>query len=216
MIRRTLALTTLTAGFVLATPLAADAHIEPDVSAVPAGAPAAVAFNLEHGCDDSPTTKLELQVPASVTDAQPVAKDGWTGSVTDNVVTFTGGSQPAHEETTFSITFTAPAEGTELRFPIVQTCVAGEIAWLDASEDDEHPAPVVLVGPAGESPSTEAPHADDDDDGATTTVAVTTTASDASQSDDDSNAGLVVGGVIVVAVVVGGAGLLVARSRRSS
>ncbi len=203
----------------------ASAHIEPDVSAVAANQPATVGFNLEHGCGDEATTKIAVQVPAEITDAQPVALDGWTTSVSDRVITFEGGPQPAHEELTYSITFTAPdQEGTVLAFPTIQTCGTTELAWLDPSEDDDHPAPTVKVVPADEAATAAAP--EDDDHGHDEEATATTTASgeDASateaaaapadEEDSSSTAPLIIGGVILV-LVVGTAIIIVVTRKRA-
>ena len=125
---------------------------------------------------------------------------------------------PPHAETEFSTTFTAPAAGTELQFPIVQTCEAGEIAWIDATEDDEHPAPIVAVGPAGAAPSTEAAHGEGEEsmeDAVTTTPAAGEDQSaDTTDDDDSSSASILIGGIVVVLLLAGGA--LVLRSRRGA
>jgi periplasmic copper chaperone A len=204
-------------GLVLLTPAVASAHIEPDVSEVPAGESATVAFNLEHGCDGAATTQLEFQVPEDVTDAQPVDKDGWTASEADGVITFSGGSQP-DEPTDFSITFTAPDQpGAELRFPIIQTCGDVEVAWIDPSEDDELPAPVVLVGEAGSAPVTAGEHEDGGDEETTAPPATTSsedTGDTGASEDDDSVVPFILGGIAAVAVV-GGVVYAIRRRRPS-
>ena len=208
---------TLAAGAVLLTPALASAHIEPNVSEVPASEPVTVAFNLEHGCDGAPTTQLDMQIPEDITDAQPVDKEGWTGSVADGVVTFAGGSQPGDQDTDFSITFTAPdTPGIELRFPIVQTCGTTEVAWIEESEDDELPAPVVMVGEGGSAPVTAGEHDDEggDEEATTTTASGTSDEEAAADSDDDDSsvAPWLIGGAVVVIVVGGGIYLLRPRS----
>ena len=161
-----------------------------------------------------------MQIPAELTDVAAVNKDGWSAALADGVLTWSGGPQDAHTPTDFSITFTAPAEGTELRFPIVQTCETGEISWIDATEADEHPAPVVQVGPAGAPPSTAA--ADEEasaDAEVTTTVGNNDTATTADAPNDNdgddggSSAVPIAIGVVVLLAIGGGAVLL--RSRQS-
>lgn len=209
----------LGAALALASPAAA--HVEPDVTEVPAGAAATVEFHVEHGCEGSPTVKLELRVPADVTDAAPVEKPGWTGAVTDRVVTFAGGSLPDDQEDAFSITFTAPSTvGTVLRFPMIQTCEQGTLEWIQTDEEAERPAPAVKIVAA--EPGT----------GTTTTAATATTATsattssssdltgpadgDAQDDGDDSGSSLpwVLGGIVVVGVA--GGGLWFARRNRAA
>jgi uncharacterized protein YcnI len=101
---------------VVATP--AVAHVEPEVSEVPAGSAAIVPFTVEHGCEGSPTVELAFQVPDDAANVQPVDKDGWTSAVDDDVVTWSGGPLPADEEAAFEVAFTAPEDvGTVLTFP---------------------------------------------------------------------------------------------------
>ncbi|MCU1354947.1 MAG: hypothetical protein JWM89_365 [Acidimicrobiales bacterium] len=210
---------TLAAGFVLATAGTAAAHIEPDFSAVPAGAKATITFNVEHGCAESPTTKLEVKVPAEVTDAQAVDQAGWTGSTAAGVVTLTGGPAPAHEAFTFAITFTAPdKEGTVLRFPIIQTCQEGHTDWISTSESDDHPAPVLTVGKAGATPTTAPAEAEttvttEAKAASTTTTTRTTTTPN---SKDDSNAPVIISGIVAAVVVLGGGAILAVRMRKAS
>lgn len=200
----------------------ASAHIDPDPVAVEAGAIATVTFGVEHGCDDSPTTGLAIKVPDGITDAAAVAKDGWTTSTAAGVVSFTGGNLDAATPDTFSITFTAPAAPGTVHFPIVQTCAAGQTAWIeipaDGGDEPEHPAPAVLItdgpptsaelSPAGHDEETVATGAADHhaEEAAVTTVAATS-------HDDSSNTGAIVG-VIAAIVIIGGAGAVFVTRRR--
>jgi uncharacterized protein YcnI len=132
----------------------ASAHIDPDPPTVPAGTSVTVGFGVEHGCDGSNTTQLEFQIPAGVADAVAVDKPGWTTSADGDTVTFTGGNLDAATPETFSLTFTAPAVTGTIRFPIIQTCAVGELAWIEqttpGAAEPEHPAPEmeVVEGPA--------------------------------------------------------------------
>lgn len=197
----------------------ASAHIDPDPAAVEGGTAATVAFNLEHGCDSSPTTGLDIQVPSGITDAQPVAKDGWTATVDADVIRFSGGSIDASAPDSFSLTFTAPTTPGVINFPVVQTCAEGEIAWLDIAAEGEaepeHPAPALLITDGPPTADDLASHDDEEaaaDDGATTATELSTTVA-APSSDDDSNTGLIVGVVIAAVVVLGAGGYVAARSR---
>jgi uncharacterized protein YcnI len=130
--------------FVLA-PLAA-AHVEPDPSTVKPGKRATVAFTVEHGCDDSPTTKLAFQIPKKAKHVEAESKEGWTTSVGKTTVVFEGGPLDAHTEDAFSISFVAPKKKTTLTWKLVQTCVQGVTRWIDTSKDADDPAPKVGVG----------------------------------------------------------------------
>jgi uncharacterized protein YcnI len=124
----------------------ASAHVEPDPASVKPGRTATVAFNVEHGCDGSPTTSLRFRIPNGATDVEAVAKDGWTTKVTARTVAFTGGSQPGDEPTDYSIRFTAPSDKTDLVWKVIQRCETGVTRWIEPSEQDEFPAPVVVIG----------------------------------------------------------------------
>jgi uncharacterized protein YcnI len=205
------------------------AHVEPDPAAVEAGTVATVGFSPEHGCAGSPTNGIDIQIPTGITDAQPVAKDGWEAVLDGDVIRFTGGPSPDPEgPDTFSITFTAPTTAGVINFPTVQTCVEGSTDWLDIAveggAEPEHPAPSVLITEGPPTPEDLAGHdegaTDETHDEATATSDAgdhhdeEATASDDS-SGDDSNTGVIIVVVVIAAAVVGGGGYLAARSRRN-
>ena len=188
----------------------AAAHIDSDPAAVAAGSAATVGFGVEHGCDGSNTSAVQIKIPDSVTDAKPVDKAGWTTTATDDTVTFTGGDLDAETADTFAITFTAPATPGTIYFPIVQTCVVGETAWIEipvaGATEPEHPAPALLIT---DGPPTSADLAPADDDTAATedgTVAP-------EDADDASNTGTVIAIVAGVVVVLGGAAVVAVKRK---
>jgi periplasmic copper chaperone A len=224
-----------TCALLLAMNTMALAHVDPDPIAVQAGTAVSVAFKVEHGCNDSPTVKLEFKVPDTVTDAQPVAKAGWTGSVTDGIVMFSDGSLAADIEDTFSISFTAPATAGIIHFPIAQTCATGSIAWVeiaaDGAPEPEHPAATINVTagpPTAEelTPVANEEHTADTMDmgtgtgtGTGSTMADGTTMSDDTGTSDrgSGNTGAIVAvGVGVAAVVIGGSFVLIRKRRTPS
>lgn len=206
----------------------ASAHIDPDPIAMQAGTSATVAFRVEHGCDGSPTNDMKFQIPAGVTDAVGVAKDGWTSALTGDTLEFKGGPLAADQKDHFDITFTAPAQPGDIRFPVIQTCEHGELAWIEiaaeGAAEPEHPAPTikVTVGPPTAAELTPAPEADDSGTGDTavatgeTAVPVIATAATVAPADDSSNTGSIVVVVVVVAVVLVGGGLLLARRKNAT
>lgn len=127
----------------------ASAHIDPDPTSVVAGTAVTVGFGVEHGCDGSNTVEVAFKVPEDVTDAQAVDKPGWTTSTADGIVTFSDGDLDADTPETFSLTFTAPTTAGTIHFPIVQTCVVGQLAWIEIAAEGqpepEHPAPALIV-----------------------------------------------------------------------
>jgi uncharacterized protein YcnI len=210
-----------TATVVLFAGSLASAHVDPDPIAIQAGTAATVAFNVEHGCDGSPTTSMKFQIPDGVTDAAGVAKDGWTATVTGNELEFVGGPLAADQGDHFDISFTAPATPGNISFPVIQTCEQGETAWIEpvveGADEPEHPAPTIKI--TAEAPTAEeltpAPEEEGTDGTVVATsdtaVVVTTVTAD---SDDDSNTTMiVVVAAIVVVILVGGG---IALSRRNS
>lgn len=130
----------------------ASAHVHTDPATVKAGARATVAFRISHGCDGSPTVKVAVKVPVGVSGATPVAIPGWKASVRSRVITWSGGRLAAEATQRFSVIATFPKKTGLLTFPLVQTCVNGENAWIDPTVEGQpepaHPAPVVGVGVA--------------------------------------------------------------------
>jgi periplasmic copper chaperone A len=209
---------------ILAAGGVAFAHIDPDPIAMQAGTSGTVAFNVEHGCDGSPTTSMSFKIPDGVTDAVGVAKDGWTATLTGDTLEFAGGPLAADEEDHFDITFTAPATAGDISFPVIQTCEQGEIAWIEAivegAEEPENPAPTIKVTadpptaeeltPAPEEEATEGTVA------ATSDTAVTLGTTADSSDDDSSNTGTIVVVVVIVAVVLIGGGVAMARRKNTT
>ena len=78
--RGVLTLAGVTAGAILAiaAPLAASAHVHVDPDEASAGATSTLTFAFSHGCDESPTTALVIDIPDGVGNATPVVQGGWT------------------------------------------------------------------------------------------------------------------------------------------
>src|SRR5581483_12275382 len=93
----------ITAAFIVVGVVAtvAAAHIEPEPSRVKPGATVTVAFNAEHGCDQSPTIKLTFKIPKGATKVAAVAKPGWDATVAKGTVVFDGGTLAATTPDTF-------------------------------------------------------------------------------------------------------------------
>jgi uncharacterized protein YcnI len=197
------------------------AHVDPDPIAMQAGTSGTVAFKVEHGCEGSPTTSMKFEIPAGVTGVAGVDKEGWTATVTGSTLEFAGGPLAPDEEDHFDITFTAPTTPGDIRFPVIQTCEKGELAWIEVAEEGqaepEHPAPTIKVT-AGAPTAEELTPAPEDagTDGtvvATGTEAVVTATVAPSTSDDSSNTGTIVVVVVVAAVVLIGGGVVLARRK---
>jgi len=162
LIHRTAVGTVLVSSTVLAvlgSPAAA--HSGPEPAEAPSSSEQSIGFTVGRGCDGSPTVQLDMRLPDGIADPIPEPPDGWTGSVAENVVTFTGGPLPDTIAATFRVRITLPASaGPTVCFPIAQRCEAGEIRWnevpIDVSGNDlDEPAPALLLSAA--APTTPGP-----------------------------------------------------------
>lgn len=187
-IRRTRRLTIgAAAGLALAlgAPLAAAAHVHVDPGTASAGATQTLTFSFAHGCDDSPTTALTIDIPDGVANATPAVQGGWTiarelgadGVPTRVVYTAdTPVESGLKASVSMDVLFAEDAAGTAVAFPVTQTCATGETAWTQIAEDGEDPhdleapAPVVEVGTPAVDPESagtagHAGHAGTEEDG---------------------------------------------------
>ena len=206
----------------------ASAHIEPDPIAMQAGTSATVAFNVEHGCDGSPTTSMTFQIPEGVTDAVAVEKEGWTATLTGDTLEFVGGPLDPEQADHFDITFTAPAAAGDIHFPVVQACEAGELAWIEipeeGAEEPERPAPTIKITEGAPTAEDLAPEHEEEEATEETLVtqstdgaaAPTATVAPADDDDDDSNTGTIVIVVIGAAIVLVGGGVMLARRNKAT
>ncbi|WP_106816126.1 DUF1775 domain-containing protein [Microbacterium timonense] len=150
----------------LGAPLAASAHVHVDPGTATAGDTETLTFSFSHGCEDSPTTALTIDIPEGVGNAAPVVQGGWTISRelgADGVptrVVYTADTpveSGLKANVAMDVLFTESAAGTVLAFPVTQTCVTGETAWTQLAEDGQDaedldaPAPIVEVGDASAS-----------------------------------------------------------------
>ena len=103
-------------------------------------------FRVSHGCGDSGTVSIRIEIPKAVASAKPQPKAGWTtttetekldtplktegGMVTTRVKAITWqGSLAADQFDQFGVMMKLPAQFTPLYFPTVQTCEKGERRW---------------------------------------------------------------------------------------
>lgn len=127
----------------------ASAHIEPDPNEVTGGSTEMIRFVVEHGCDDSPTTRVTMELPDGVSDPIPLAPAGWAVTTSGKVITWTGGPQDPDEGLPLDVTLTFDNRDARLAFPIVQTCEEGELRWVEDTPENgpepDYPAPLLTV-----------------------------------------------------------------------
>ena len=68
----------------LAPALAASAHVSASASSTAAGSYSIVTFSVPHGCDGSPTTAIEIDIPETILSVTPTVNPNWT--ITKNLV----------------------------------------------------------------------------------------------------------------------------------
>lgn len=143
-------LAALIVGLSLAT---VQAHVVLEEPAALAGSSYRASFRVGHGCAGSPTTGIQVYLPASVRGAKPMPKAGWAlttrraplaqpyeshgKTVREDVVEISWTVQnPAqalpddwYEE--FVLRATLPAQAGALWFRVLQTCASGQLDWAD-------------------------------------------------------------------------------------
>ncbi|MCU1546487.1 MAG: hypothetical protein JWP30_1587 [Homoserinimonas sp.] len=135
----------------ISSPIAAHAHITVTPTDADAGSYAVLSFSASHGCEGSPTTSVAITVPEQIESVSPTVNPNWTISVEDNQVVYTALTPlPDGQRDTFelSVKLAEGEAGTEIVFPVLQSCEVGFTAWTAADSDGkepEHPAPSVLM-----------------------------------------------------------------------
>ena len=215
----------------------ASAHVTATPSSAAAGSSTVVTFSVGHGCEGSPTTKIEIQVPESVLSVTPSrnpyydvvstieeleepATDSHGNEVTErtSTIAYTATTPlPDGQRDTFQLSFTVPdAEGEVLAFPTIQTCQKGETAWTEvaaAGQDEhqlDHPAPSFEILPA----TSEDDHGDAVDDAPDTEEPEAVEA--AASEDGDASAALGWIGLAAGLLGLAAGGVALARTRATS
>lgn len=157
----------------LGSALTASAHVGLSGSGDEAGVSSLLTFSFSHGCDGSPTTGLAIHIPEGINGATPAVDALWNvekvveqlptpiqdahgNEITERVseVLYTA-KEPIADgylaAIALSLTLPEDAAGTDLAFPLIQTCEAGENAWVQIAEegqghdDLDAPAPTIAV-----------------------------------------------------------------------
>ncbi len=239
-IARLAALPAATAAVALSFAAPAGAHVTATPSTAAAGAYTVVTFSVGHGCEGSPTTRLEIQVPESVLSVtpsrnpfydvektieqldEPVA-DAHGNEVTERTasIVYTATTPlPDGQRDAFELSFQLPdAEGETLSFPTIQTCQKGETGWVEVPADGQDPDELESPAPAFEIVAAEAGgHGDEAaaepaaDEAQATAEGSTEAAADAG----DTSPALGWIGLVAGLLGLAAGGLALARTRSSS
>jgi periplasmic copper chaperone A len=232
-VRRTLARLGAAAGaaglLTLGLAAPASAHVTITPSDTAAGAFSVLTFQVGHGCEGSPTTRITIQVPEEILSVTPTRNALWEvdktveqldepltdahgNEVTERVseVTYTTDTPlPEGYRDAFELSLQLPeTPGETLTFPVVQTCEKGENPWTEVPAEGQDPEQ--LDFPA---PTVTITEATGDEHGAAETVSTEEPEAEAADDSDDGN-GLAIAGLVVgaVGVIVGGTAL--ARTRK--
>ncbi|WP_162599867.1 DUF1775 domain-containing protein [Nocardioides solisilvae] len=135
----------------------AGAHVSVTPDELRAGEQAVVTLQVDHGCGDSPTTRLEVRLPDALGDVDTGPTRDWRVERRGRVLVLTAATPvPSDLTVGVDLVLRAPDEPGDLALPTVQTCESGEEAWTqvaveetDAAAELERPAPVVRVVGAG-------------------------------------------------------------------
>ena len=150
--------------FLVAAPASAHVTVTPTETA--AGAYTVLTFSNGHGCEGSPTKQITIQVPEGINDVTPTRQPFYDVKVVseklaepiedahgnklterDSTVVYSAKTPlPDGQRDAFEVSLQLPEEEGTLAFPVIQTCVKGETAWVEeapegATEEPENPAP---------------------------------------------------------------------------
>ncbi len=222
----------------------ASAHVTIQEDSVVAGEFAVVTIAVPHGCEESPTTAVRIQMPETIPAVTPTINAGWDvekvmetlaepiqgehGEITERVseVVYTAKTPlPDGYRDTFALSIKVPEDASGLMFfPTVQICEVGESDWIEIPADGQDPfeldkpSPFVNVVAATDS----ADAATDGDtvtdaesaDEATTDIVVDEVSGE-SASDDDASNGLAIAALVVGLLGLGTGAFAIVRTRKA-
>src|SRR6478609_1555282 len=125
----------VTAAALVALAVPAFAHVEADGVTAATGI-TTVTFKVEHGCGDSPTTSMKIELPDGTTDVKAQDSGGFTSTVAGGTLTWSGGSLPAAGTFVADMRVVGNA-GDTIFLPTIQGCVVGENDWIEKTTDPE-------------------------------------------------------------------------------
>ena len=142
----------------------AQAHVTLEYQVANAGASYKASFKVGHGCGESATRQLVVEIPAGVQSPHPMPKPGWNIAIErdgDKVarVSWTAKTRedvlPSAFYDEFVLVARMPKEAATLYWPVRQVCEEGRADWVEVPRsgqklsDLKSPAAVLEVLPAG-------------------------------------------------------------------
>ena len=220
----------------------AGAHITANPGEAPSDGYATLDFSVGHGCEESPTTEVRIQVPPSVPTVTPAVhplwdlatKQGKKDKVELHGETITRGvseviytaKKPLPGDRldllTLSVKLPAGEEGETVYFPTVQSCEKGQNRWIqipaegESADELEEPAPAVVLT-AAEGGHGEAASADEEAAQSAAQPAASVKAASVSSEDDGAPMWLAITALAFGALgLLAGVGGLMAGRRRAA
>ena len=137
----------LAAGLFLLQNHGAFAHVTLTQPRADSGSDYLAQFRVGHGCGDSPTIALRIELPPGIRTWQPQAKAGWTMERNGNAVIWRGGSAGPHTPETFAVQMQLPNVAGQLVFPATQTCESGVERWSEVAQPGSNAPPLQRPAP---------------------------------------------------------------------
>lgn len=155
----------------------AQAHVVLEQKSAPAGSYYKATFMVGHGCEGSPTTGIDIEMPEPMVVVKPMPKPGWTLATQSapaptgmslhgraitrvvNRVSWQGGPLEDARYDEFVLLMRLPKRAGYLHFRVVQQCTNGRNDWIEIPDPGSEsrlkmPAAVLEMLPAGAA----APH----------------------------------------------------------
>jgi uncharacterized protein YcnI len=151
--------------FALSTP--AIAHVSFETLQATQNSTYKAVLGIPHGCAGKPTLKVSVRIPDGVVAVKPMPKAGWTLDLVEKTyakpvmisgkpvtagtgeIVWSGSLADEHfDEFVFQARITdAVAAGTDLAFPIVQTCAGATEAWTEIAAPGQNPHALKMPAP---------------------------------------------------------------------
>ncbi|MDB5898968.1 MAG: hypothetical protein JWP22_782 [Ramlibacter sp.] len=121
---------------------AASAHVTLEYQVAVAGTSYKAAFRIGHGCGESATRQVVVDIPAGVRGAHPMPKPGWRVDLERGAdvvrVTWTAKSRedvlPSAHYDEFVLVAQMPAQPGTLYWPVRQVCEEGRADWTEVPQ----------------------------------------------------------------------------------
>lgn len=138
---------------------ATQAHVTLEYPVATAGQHYKATFRISHGCGDSPTRVIEVDIPAGVRGARPMPKPGWSlevlrdklaqphmshgRSISEDTarIRWTARTEadmlPSGHYDEFVLVGTLPAQAGKLYWAVRQICPQGRMDWTEVPADGQ-------------------------------------------------------------------------------